>query len=401
MERLTGLPGRIERSPTGTDPATLAHPNSSKDYVYMTQTSLPTHDQHAEPEHSSRTVSIREFSIVARSLAEAAGSFLLILAGLGVTILNTQTGVQPTLAFGLALIGAIVAFGYVSGGHFNPAVTLGSAVAGKTPWVSVLPYVVAQVIGGVVAAVFIWLLLSANQQFAGSVQALFAVSANGFADHSPTQFALSSAFLAEVVGTAIFVAIVLGATSRTATGALRTAGGPFAIGLVYAALLTFLLPITNGSLNPARSTAAAIFSESWAIEQLWLFWVAPVLGAAITGLIYRSSELFGARKKDAGTDDSTDDSAVAEADGATRPAVVPATTVPVASATQEPAGKYSRHEPTDRYPADHARAGDTLDGDTANGDTANAAGNNAEDGPAGTDDARTFFDESEKRRDEK
>ncbi|MBG6181715.1 aquaporin [Arthrobacter sp. CAN_A1] len=356
----------------------------------MTQTSLPAHDLQAEPEHPGRAASIREFSIVARSLAEAAGSFLLVLAGLGVTILNTQTGVQPTLAFGLALIGAIVAFGYVSGGHFNPAVTLGSAVAGKTPWASVLPYVVAQVVGGLVAAVFIWLLLSANQQFAGSVQALFAVSANGFADHSPTQFALSSAFLAEVVATAIFVAVVLGATSRTATGALRNAGGPFAIGLVYAALLTFLLPITNGSLNPARSTAAAIFSESWAIEQLWLFWVAPVLGAAITGLIYRSTDLFGARKNEAANDESTADSVTP--DDAAVPAVAtptaPATSVPAASTTPDSTGKSPRKESTDRYPADHARSGDTTDGGQV-------------DRPSGSDDARTFFDESENRRDEK
>ncbi|MHA7153507.1 MIP/aquaporin family protein [Arthrobacter sp. TMN-50] len=355
----------------------------------MTQTSLPTHDLHAEPEHPGRAASIREFSIVARSLAEAAGSFLLVLAGLGVTILNTQTGVQPTLAFGLALSGAIVAFGYVSGGHFNPAVTLGSAVAGKTRWVSVLPYVVAQVVGGLAAAVFIWLLLSANQQFAGNVQALFAVSANGFADHSPTQFALSSAFLAEVVGTAIFVAVVLGATSRTATGALRNASGPFAIGLVYAALLTFLLPITNGSLNPARSTAAAIFSESWANEQLWLFWVAPVLGAVITGLVYRSTDLLGARKTDAVSDEATHGSASGESEDVAAPGVAAATAAaPAAAAAPEISENSTRDESADRYPADHARTGETTDEGHV-------------DRPAGTDDARTFFDESEDRRDEK
>ncbi|WP_051427430.1 aquaporin [Arthrobacter sp. H20] len=326
----------------------------------MTQISSPSPAVHAEPEHPGRGAVISEFPLVTRSLAEAAGSFLLVLAGLGVTILNTQTGVQPTLAFGLALIGANVAFGYVSGGHFNPAVTLGSAAAGKTAWASVLPYIVAQVMGGLAAAVFIWLLLSANQQFAGSVQALFAVSANGYAENSPTQFALSSAFLAEVVGTAIFVAVVLGATSRTATGVLRNAGGPFAIGLVYAALLTFLLPITNGSLNPARSTAAAIFSEGWAVEQLWLFWVAPVLGAAIAGLIYRSTDLFGGRKHAAPQD---------------------------TAAPQEDTTETEIDAPTaaDRYPAGHTRTGET--GNDGNVDR-----------PAGTDEARTFFDESDERR---
>ncbi|MBG6189820.1 aquaporin Z [Arthrobacter sp. CAN_A212] len=352
----------------------------------MTQTSLPTAEQHANPEPSGRSSSISDFSLVARSLAEAAGSFLLVLAGLGVTILNTQTGVQPTLAFGLALIGAIVAFGYVSGGHFNPAVTLGSAIAGKTSWISVLPYIVAQVVGGVIAAVFIWLLLSANQQFAGSVQALFAVSANGYAEHSPTQFALSSTFLAEVVGTAIFVAVVLGAMSRTATGSLRNAGGPFAIGLVYAALLTFLLPISNGSLNPARSTAAAIFSESWAIEQLWLFWVAPVLGAAIAGLIYRSSELFGGRTtgaKPVQVTDAPDPSATSSG-----PATATADTATQATATPATSTTPTSRPATDRYPADHARTGDNADEGQV-------------DRPAGTDDARTFFDESDERRDGK
>ena len=345
----------------------------------MTQTSLPSHDLPADPEHSGRTGGIKDFSLVARSLAEAAGSFLLILAGLGVTILNTQTGVQPTLAFGLALIGAIVAFGYVSGGHFNPAVTLGSAIAGKTPWASVLPYIVAQVVGGLVAAVFIWLLLSANQQFAGSVQALFAVSANGYGENSPTQFALSSALLAEVVGTAIFVAVVLGSTSRTASGTLRNAGGPFAIGLVYAALLTFLLPITNGSLNPARSTAAAIFSEGWAIEQLWLFWVAPVLGAAIAGLIYRSTELLGERRNQTVVAEPTDGSSTADAnDDGLAPA---ATGITAPSKTTEPTS-------ADRYPAGHARTGETTDDGQV-------------DRPAGTDEARTFFDGSDDRRDEK
>ncbi len=357
----------------------------------MTQTSLPTADQHADPEPSGRASSISDFSLVARSLAEAAGSFLLVLAGLGVTILNTQTGVQPTLAFGLALIGAIVAFGYVSGGHFNPAVTLGSAIAGKTSWISVLPYLVAQVVGGVIAAVFIWLLLSANQQFAGSVQALFAVSANGYAEHSPTQFALSSAFLAEVVGTAIFVAVVLGAMSRTATGSLRNAGGPFAIGLVYAALLTFLLPISNGSLNPARSTAAAIFSESWAIEQLWLFWVAPVLGAAIAGLIYRSSELFGGRTtgaKPVQVTDAPDPSATssgpatANSDSATSHQATSHQATATAATSTTPISRPA----TDRYPADHARTGDNADEGQV-------------DRPAGTDDARAFFDESDERRD--
>lgn len=341
----------------------------------MSQKTLPDGDSPIARDHPRPSTSIREYSLAFRALAEAVGAFLLVLAGVGVTILNTQTGVQPTLAFGLALIGAMVAFGYVSGGHFNPAVTLGSAVAGRTSWTSVLPYVVAQVVGALAAAGLIWLLLSANEQFADSVQALFSVSANGFAENSPTQFALSSAFLAEVVAAAIFTAVFLGATARSADGAFRGAGAPFAVGLVYAVLLTFLLPITNGSLNPARSTASAVFSEGWALEQLWLFWAAPVLGTVIAGLVYRSTDLFGGSRDG----DDTDPATGADHTDAVHSATTPATTASDA-AVPTAAG--------DHYPADHARSGRDETGARP-------------DRPAGTDDARDFFDGEDNRRDPK
>ncbi|WP_051477256.1 aquaporin [Arthrobacter sp. Br18] len=242
----------------------------------------------AEPHEKARAPAqpLRSYGLGVRSAAEGAGSFLVVLAGIGVTTLNTDAGIPPVLAFGFGLLAAFIAFGHVSGGHFIPAITLGSAVAGRTPWRSVVPYIVAQVLGAVAATGFLWLILSANSQLPDSTT-LFSVGANGFGEHSAVQFPLTSSFLAEVVATALLVAVFLGATARLANRAVA----PFAVGLAYAALLTVLLPITNGSMNPARSTAAAIFSEGWALEQLWLFWAAPVVGAVLAGLIYRGADL--------------------------------------------------------------------------------------------------------------
>ncbi|WP_165968653.1 aquaporin [Arthrobacter crusticola] len=233
---------------------------------------------------------LRSYGPAARTAAEAVGSFVVVLTGLGVTMLNTQSGVPPTLAFGFALLAAMIAFGYISGGHFNPAVTLGSAVAGRTGWGSVLPYILAQLVGGLAAAGFLWLLLSANSQLT-DVNGLFAAASNGFEEHSVAQFPLSSAFLAEAVCTAILVAVFLGATARHA----GRSTAPFAVGLTYASLLTLLLPVTNGGLNPARSTASALFTGDWAPAQLWLFFAAPLVGAVIAGLVFRSFDAAGRR----------------------------------------------------------------------------------------------------------
>jgi aquaporin Z len=290
---------------------------------------------------------LRSYGLVARTAAEGIGSFIVVLAGLGVTLLNTQAGVPPTLAFGFALLAAMIAFGYVSGGHFNPAVTLGSAVAGRTSWGSVLPYLAAQLIGGAAAAGLLWLLLSANAQLT-DVNGLFAAAANGFDEHSVAAFPLTSAFLAEVVTTAVLVAVFLGATARHA----NRATAPFAVGLTYAALLTLLLPVTNGSLNPARSTAAALFTGDWALAQLWLFFAAPLAGALIAGLIFRSID--------------SSSHAASDAD------VVPGTTTPAGDA-----GKFGGAEAESKAPAGAVSA--PVAG------RADAAGTPA-------DDARTFFD---------
>lgn len=237
---------------------------------------------------------LRSYGTAARTAAEAVGSFVVVLTGLGVTMLNTQSGVPPTLAFGIALLAAMIAFGYISGGHFNPAVTLGSAIAGRTGWGSVLPYILAQLVGGLAAAGLLWLLLSANSQLT-DVNGLFAAASNGFEEHSAAQFPLSSSFLAEAVCTAILVAVFLGATARHA----GRSTAPFAVGLTYAALLTLLLPVTNGGLNPARSTASALFTGDWAPAQLWLFFAAPLVGAVIAGLVFRSFDAAGRKSASA------------------------------------------------------------------------------------------------------
>lgn len=226
--------------------------------------------------------SLRSYGLLGRSIAEAAGSFLLVLAGLGVSFFNPSGGLSAPLAFGLVLAAAMIAFGYISGGHFLPTITIGSALAGRTSWKAVLPYIAAQLVGALFAALILWVSMTGHPQIP-ETQPFFAAVANGFAENSATQFPLAGALLTEVIAAALLTAVFLGAGTR-----LSAASGAFAVGVTYAALLTFLVPITGGSINPARSTAVAVFAEPWALEQLWLFWLAPLLGAAITGLIYRS-----------------------------------------------------------------------------------------------------------------
>lgn len=232
------------------------------------------------------------YGLAARLSAEALGTFLLVFAGLGTALFNgagNQTPVPVGFGFGVALIAAIIAFGHVSGGHFNPAVSVAAAIAGKIRWLHTLFYVVVQVVGATVGTLVLFTILnifpavtSSNGKV--SAQTLFNSLSNGFGDHSPSQIPLAGALLIEVVGTAIFVAVILGATQARANTTLA----PVAIGLTLAAVITVALPLTNASINPARSTAAVFFAEPWAAGQLWLFWVAPLLGAAVSGLLYRA-----------------------------------------------------------------------------------------------------------------
>jgi aquaporin Z len=242
--------------------------------------------------------------LVARLGAEAFGTFFLVLAGLGVALyaaVNQSGTLAVALAFGIAVLGGAAAVGHVSGGHFNPAVTLGAAIGGRTAWRDVLPYWIAQLVGGAVAAAVIFITipktLPALFQKADPRE-LFSGVANGFGTHSPlyatvqtatqgqqtSEFTLLTALLVEAIVTAVFVGVILGVTDRRS----NKIQAPVAIGLVLSALILVAMPVTNASLNPARSTAAAIFSDGWAFEQLWVFWVAPLVGAALAGLVYRA-----------------------------------------------------------------------------------------------------------------
>lgn len=267
------------------------------------------------------------YGLVGRLVAEGVGSFLLVFIGIGISFFNS-TGISSALGFGLGLAAAMVAFGYVSGGHFNPVLTVGSALAGRTRWGSVLPYVVVQVLGAVLAAGILLITITGHPQITDTQQA-FSLASNGYGEHSSAEFPLASALLTEVVSAALLTAVFLGATKRR-RGA---AGAAFAVGLTYAALLTFLGPITGGSINPARSTAPVFFAESWAVQQLWLFWAAPLLGAVITGLIFRSIDMSENPTPSSADRTDEDDAAPETEADASSVAAAPESDSPAAPAT--------------------------------------------------------------------
>ncbi|GEL96548.1 aquaporin [Cellulomonas terrae] len=247
------------------------------------------------------TVVVTGPSLVARLGAESFGTFALVLVGLGIALYADISRVGTLavgLGFGIAVLAAIIAVGHVSGGHFNPAVTLGAAIGGRTAWKDVLPYWLAQLVGGILAAAILFITIPKTlpslitQTEGTTARNFFSNLANGYGEHSPlatastgaVEFSLVVGLLVEIVVTAVFVGIILGATDRRSANVQA----PFAIGLSLAVLIFVAMPVTNASLNPARSSAAAIFSDSWALSQLWLFWVAPLVGAALAGLIYRA-----------------------------------------------------------------------------------------------------------------
>jgi len=242
-----------------------------------------------------------EYSLVARLGAEVFGTFTLVLLGVGLALFAAVNGLAGNgvivpLGFGIAVLGAASAVGHVSGGHFNPAVSLGGAIAGRISWADLVPYWVAQLVGGAAAAAILFFLVPSSlpsligQNPDATARTFFSGTSNGFGEHSPlatisggqVEFSLMQALLVEVVATAVFVGVILGVTDKRS----RITYAPAAIGLTLGVLIALAAPITNGSLNPARATATAIFSETWALQQLWLFWVAPLLGAAIAGLVY-------------------------------------------------------------------------------------------------------------------
>jgi aquaporin Z len=228
-------------------------------------------------------------SITKRAFAEFFGTFWLVFGGCGAAVLaagvpNVGIGyLGVALAFGLTVLTMVYAVGHISGGHFNPAVSLGLVVGKRFPASELLHYVVAQVVGAIAAAGVLYLIASGTANF--DVHAGFA--SNGYGANSPWGYSLLACFIAEVVLTAFFLIVIMGATDNRAPKGFA----PIAIGLCLTLIHLVGIPVTNTSVNPARSTGPAIFAGGWALQQLWMFWVAPLIGGALGGGIYKT--LFG------------------------------------------------------------------------------------------------------------
>jgi aquaporin Z len=222
----------------------------------------------------------------AKLTAEFLGTFWLVLGGCGSAVLAAafpEVGIGllgVSLAFGLTVVTGAYALGPISGGHFNPAVSVGLWAGGRFPASQLLPYILVQVAGGIVGAGVLYLIASGKSDF--TLAGGFA--SNGYAEHSPGGYSLTAALVSEVVMTFMFLIVILGATHKRAP--VGFAG--ISIGLALTLIHLISIPVTNTSVNPARSTGPALFVGDWAIEQLWLFWLAPLIGAALAGVVYRS-----------------------------------------------------------------------------------------------------------------
>ena len=224
-------------------------------------------------------------SLTPRLGAEFIGTFWLVFGGCGSAVLAAgfpELGigfVGVSLAFGLSVLTMAYAVGHISGGHFNPAVTVGLWAGGRFPASDIIPYWIAQVVAAIVAAAVLYLIASGQAGFdlAGGF------ASNGYGEHSPGGYPLLSALVAEIVLTVFFLIIILGSTDKRAPAGFA----PIAIGLALTLIHLISIPVTNTSVNPARSTGPALFVGGWAMAQLWLFWVAPLIGGALGGLIYR------------------------------------------------------------------------------------------------------------------
>src|SRR5262245_47533220 len=222
---------------------------------------------------------------IRKCTAEAIGTFWLTFAGCGSAVIAAafpQVGIGllgVALAFGLTVVTMAYAIGHISGCHLNPAVTVGLAAGGRFPTAQIVPYLIAQVVGAIVAAGLLYLIASGAPGFdiAGGL------ASNGYAEHSPGKYSLVSGFIMEVVMTMMFLFIIMGATHGKAPAGFA----PLAIGLGLTLIHLVSIPVTNTSVNPARSTGPALFVGGWAIQQLWLFWVAPLIGGALGGIGYR------------------------------------------------------------------------------------------------------------------
>jgi aquaporin Z len=220
-----------------------------------------------------------------RLVAECFGTFWLVLGGCGSAVLAAgfpQFGIGflgVAFAFGLTVLTMAYAIGHISGCHLNPAVSVGLCVGGRFPVKDLVPYILVQVIGATIAAGVLYVIASGKPGF--DLAAGFA--ANGYGVHSPGGYSLIAGFVTEIVMTLFFLLVIMGATDRRAPQGFA----PIAIGLCLTLIHLVDIPVTNASVNPARSTSQAIFVGGWALTQLWLFWVAPIIGAGIGGILYR------------------------------------------------------------------------------------------------------------------
>lgn len=229
--------------------------------------------------------------LLPKMASELLGTFILVFMGVG-TALFFSTGGNGTLAvafgFAIGVIIAAVIFGGVSGAHLNPAVTVGAWAAGRFPGRDVAPYILSQVVGATLAGGILYVVAYSHPQIAGDgavTRELISGASNGYAEHSPQGFDWAAGLIIEIIIAALLVAVVLAVTSARATH--FTGAAPIIIGLTVGFLVLVAIPFTNGALNPARATGTALWSDTWALQQLWLFWIAPLVGALISGLAFR------------------------------------------------------------------------------------------------------------------
>jgi aquaporin Z len=232
--------------------------------------------------------------------AEFVGTFVLVFGGTGSAVLaakflapdglNTGLGigfVGVSLAFGLAVLTMAYAVGHISGGHFNPAITLGLATAKRFEWKEALPYIVTQVVAAIAASTTLWVIAMNQRGASKDSVAAGGFAANGYGDHSPGLYNLGAGLIIEIVLTAVFLVVIMGTTDKRASKGFAA----LAIGLALTLIHLASIPVTNTSVNPARSTGPAVLlaigGESWALGQLWLFWLAPIVGGVLGALLYR------------------------------------------------------------------------------------------------------------------
>jgi len=226
-------------------------------------------------------------------VAETIGTFWLVLGGCGSAVLAANFGgegnplgiglVGVSLAFGLTVVTGAYAFGHISGGHFNPAVSAGLWAGGRFPASLLLPYILAQTLGAVIAGFVLWQIAHGRADFVVDPAAAGAFATNGYGAMSPGGYAMGAALLCELVMTAMFLVVIMGATHPSAPAALA----PLAIGLALTLIHLISIPVTNTSVNPARSTGVALFTGGAALMQLWFFWVVPIVGGIAGGAVYR------------------------------------------------------------------------------------------------------------------